>query len=230
VCTPHAPLPVERMLFVGGLGPDVTNKDLADHFSQYGQVRFAQIRLDSTTNKSRGFGFVEFCYSSDCRGALKYPKQQIKGKMCDIREYDPSQNAPGNSSNNPPSGPTPRQFFLNATTPKASELVQQNAEYPDAEMNRRFQGMQLAQEDRPVSNGSVDREQQRIIDIQRAQIKSLEECMRNMQELSLAKSDEVDALRRENDHLHNENARLKAILGDPARNGGKENLPRSPNW
>jgi RNA recognition motif-containing protein len=35
----------ERKLFIGGLSPDTVEKDLRKHFTQFGQVIDAQVRL-----------------------------------------------------------------------------------------------------------------------------------------------------------------------------------------
>jgi RNA recognition motif-containing protein len=49
-----------RRLFVGGLSPYITGKDLKDYFSEFGTVVSAVVKMDDTTKKSRGFGFVVF--------------------------------------------------------------------------------------------------------------------------------------------------------------------------
>ena len=47
-------------LFVGGLPFKTTEDELTTMFSEYGKVTSAKIPLDRETNRSRGFGFVEF--------------------------------------------------------------------------------------------------------------------------------------------------------------------------
>eukprot|EP00118_Oscarella_pearsei_P012609 m.94293 g.94293 ORF g.94293 m.94293 type:complete len:143 (+) comp36812_c0_seq24:138-566(+) len=49
-------------MFVGGLSWETTESNLKKHFSQFGEVLECNIKMDNTTKKSRGFGFV--LYSS----------------------------------------------------------------------------------------------------------------------------------------------------------------------
>ena len=49
-----------KKIFVGGLEPSVTEKDLIDFFSKYGKVKDASVLFDNNRNASRGFGFVSF--------------------------------------------------------------------------------------------------------------------------------------------------------------------------
>lgn len=47
-------------LFVGGLPFSTTEDELKDAFTQFGNVTYVKIITDRETNRSRGFGFVEF--------------------------------------------------------------------------------------------------------------------------------------------------------------------------
>lgn len=46
-------------IFVGNLGPDVTEAELAELFKPFGQVASVQLVRELFTGKLRGFGFVE---------------------------------------------------------------------------------------------------------------------------------------------------------------------------
>jgi RNA recognition motif-containing protein len=46
-------------IFVGNLGPDVTEAELGELFKQFGQVKSVQLMRELFTGKLRGFGFVE---------------------------------------------------------------------------------------------------------------------------------------------------------------------------
>ena len=49
-----------RKIFVGGLAPEVTEKDLLEYFSKFGPVKDSVVMIDRKTSRSRGFGFVTF--------------------------------------------------------------------------------------------------------------------------------------------------------------------------
>mgnify|MGYP002079269187 CR=1 FL=1 len=61
----------QTKLFVGGLNWKLRWKDLREEFSRFGEVAFARVKLDQETNKSRGFGFVEFVNPEDASKAQK---------------------------------------------------------------------------------------------------------------------------------------------------------------
>jgi len=46
-------------IFVGNIGPDVTETELAELFKPFGQVGSVQLVRELFTGKLRGFGFVE---------------------------------------------------------------------------------------------------------------------------------------------------------------------------
>lgn len=46
-------------IFVGNLGPDVTETEIAELFKPFGQVASVQLVRELFTGKLRGFGFVE---------------------------------------------------------------------------------------------------------------------------------------------------------------------------
>lgn len=54
-----------KKLFVGGLSWNLTWQELKDAFGEFGEVVFARVITDRETNKSRGFGFVEFANIED---------------------------------------------------------------------------------------------------------------------------------------------------------------------
>ncbi len=46
-------------IFVGNLGPDVTETEIAEMFKPFGQVGTVQLVRELFTGKVKGFGFVE---------------------------------------------------------------------------------------------------------------------------------------------------------------------------
>lgn len=49
-----------KKLFVGNLPYSTTNEALAEMFASFGEVASATVIMDRETNRSKGFGFVEF--------------------------------------------------------------------------------------------------------------------------------------------------------------------------
>ncbi len=75
----------QTKLFVGGLNWKLRWKDLREEFSKFGEVAFARVKLDQETNKSRGFGFVEFVNPEDAAKAQKEMNgQEIMGRVVNV--------------------------------------------------------------------------------------------------------------------------------------------------
>ena len=58
-----------KKLYVGNLSFDVKDQELQQAFSEYGEVTSATVVVDRYTEKSRGFGFVEFAQDEDAQKA-----------------------------------------------------------------------------------------------------------------------------------------------------------------
>ena len=56
-------------LYVGNLSFDTTDQELEQAFSAHGEVTSALVVKDKYTDKSRGFGFVEFAQDADAETA-----------------------------------------------------------------------------------------------------------------------------------------------------------------
>jgi RNA recognition motif-containing protein len=65
-----------RKLYVGNLSFDTTDQELEQAFSEYGEIASAVIIQDRQTNRSKGFGFVEFNQEADAQKA----KEAMNGK------------------------------------------------------------------------------------------------------------------------------------------------------
>ena len=57
-------------LYVGNLSFKVTNDGLEELFSQFGEVRSAEVVQDRETGRSRGFGFVEMVDGAGAQAAI----------------------------------------------------------------------------------------------------------------------------------------------------------------
>jgi cold-inducible RNA-binding protein len=63
-------------LYVGNLNFDTTDQELEQSFSKHGEIVSATVVRDRDTDRSRGFGFVEFAQQADAQKA----KEAMNGK------------------------------------------------------------------------------------------------------------------------------------------------------
>ncbi len=57
-------------IYVGNLPYDVTEDELRQYFSTYGQVTDASIPKDKDTGRSKGFGFIDMPTQSEAEAAI----------------------------------------------------------------------------------------------------------------------------------------------------------------
>lgn len=57
-------------IFVAKLGPNTTSEDLRDLFSEYGEVKTANVIMDRETGQSKRFGFVEMADAEAANKAI----------------------------------------------------------------------------------------------------------------------------------------------------------------
>ncbi|KAI4495636.1 hypothetical protein M0802_008471 [Mischocyttarus mexicanus] len=70
----------DRTLFVARFGPKITEKDLKEYFSRYGDVVSIKIIVDLVTGLSQGYGFVEMRSIDEARRAVRRSTEAtIKG-------------------------------------------------------------------------------------------------------------------------------------------------------
>ena len=87
-------------IFVGGLDFRLTNEELKQHFSDFGEIESAVILKDINTGQSRGFGFVTFCDEAVAQDLiLNVHSTTINGRKVDIKSAEPKQR---DSSQPPP--------------------------------------------------------------------------------------------------------------------------------
>ena len=63
-------------LYVGNLSFDTNDQELEQAFAEYGEIVSAVVVKDRHTDRSRGFGFVEFSQEADAKTA----KEAMNGK------------------------------------------------------------------------------------------------------------------------------------------------------
>ena len=93
-------------IYVGNLSPDVTEEDLNNLFSKYGNVTSVKIIKDIYSHASKGFGFLELAQNSEAQTAInELNAKELKGKDIVVNEARPRNNdrsggSRGRGSNN----------------------------------------------------------------------------------------------------------------------------------
>jgi len=72
-------------VFVGGLASKTTEETLTKVFSAFGPVVQANVLLDPTSRRSRGFGYVTF--AGDAPDGVCDKDHNIDGRQCGARLY-----------------------------------------------------------------------------------------------------------------------------------------------
>ena len=74
-------------IFVGNLDYTVSSDDLKQHFSDAGKIVDAVVITDRMTQRSRGFGFVEFSTADEAKQAVeKLNGSELKGRKINVNE------------------------------------------------------------------------------------------------------------------------------------------------
>lgn len=79
-------------LFVGGLPYSMTSEDLEEAFKAYGTVASATVIIDRDTNRSKGFGFVEFSSDDEAKAAIDgLNDKELGGRRIVVNEARPQE-------------------------------------------------------------------------------------------------------------------------------------------
>lgn len=82
-------------LFVGSLPYSVTDDDLSQMFSDFGTVASAKVIFDRETNRSKGFGFVEFEDDAEAKAAIDaLNNKEVQGRTIVVNEARPQEARP----------------------------------------------------------------------------------------------------------------------------------------
>ena len=86
---------MSKKLYVGNLSFDTSSSQLQDMFSQYGEVRSAEVIADRDTGRSKGFGFVEMASDDDAEKAISGMNgQMMNGRSLTVNEAKPREARP----------------------------------------------------------------------------------------------------------------------------------------
>jgi len=77
-------------IYVGNLSKDVTDEDLQNMFSEFGNVRSVKVIKDLFSGESKGFGFIEMPGISEAQKAInELNTKELKGKKIVVNEARP---------------------------------------------------------------------------------------------------------------------------------------------
>ncbi|XP_011340685.1 RNA-binding protein squid isoform X5 [Ooceraea biroi] len=76
-------------IFVGGLPTELSDDDIKNFFSQFGNIVEMEMPFDKTKNQRKGFCFITFGSEQVVNQLLKTPKQTINGKSVDVKKATP---------------------------------------------------------------------------------------------------------------------------------------------
>jgi len=82
-------------IYVGNLAYGVTQDELREAFSVYGQVESANLITDKFTGESKGFGFVEMSSNAEADTAIKALNETpLKGRNLKVNQAKPRSDRP----------------------------------------------------------------------------------------------------------------------------------------
>ncbi|MGA1872692.1 MAG: RNA recognition motif domain-containing protein [Thermoplasmatota archaeon] len=82
-------------IYVGNLPFSTSENDLAELFSEYGQVVATKIITDRMSGKSRGFGFVEMENDDEAKAAIEaLDQKEFQNRTLKVNEARPREERP----------------------------------------------------------------------------------------------------------------------------------------
>ena len=82
-------------IYVGSLSYDVTEDEVRDVFSPYGEISSISIIKDKFSGKSKGFGFVEMPNQAEAEEAIKtLNESELKGRNIKVNQAKPKEERP----------------------------------------------------------------------------------------------------------------------------------------
>ena len=87
---------MSNKLFVGNLSFNTTENDLQDAFAAHGTVTEANLMMDRTTNRPRGFGFVTMSSAEEAQKAIAGMNgKEIDGRALTVNVAKPREERTG---------------------------------------------------------------------------------------------------------------------------------------
>ncbi|MAU33728.1 RNA-binding protein [Candidatus Saccharibacteria bacterium] len=96
---------MSQNLFIGNLAYATTDDSLRAHFEQVGEVESARVVTDRETNRSKGFGFVQFVDEANNQKAIDaLAGKELDGRTINIDVARPKEDRPRRDFNNNSNG------------------------------------------------------------------------------------------------------------------------------
>ena len=84
-----------KKLYVGNLSYDTGNSDLEAMFGPHGKVETAEVIMDRTTGRGKGFGFVEMSTEAEAKAAIAALNgKENMGRAIVVNEARPREERP----------------------------------------------------------------------------------------------------------------------------------------
>ena len=87
-------------IYVGNVKYEMTESQLKEMFSAYGEVASARIITDKETGRSKGFGFVEMGDAEGRQAVEALNQKEFNGKILNVTEARPREEKPRRSFDN----------------------------------------------------------------------------------------------------------------------------------
>ena len=85
-------------IYAGNLSYNVSDEDLRAAFAQFGTVDSADVIMDRTSGRSKGFGFVEMSDASEAKAAIEgLNGKDLDGRNLNVNEARPKTDRPRSS-------------------------------------------------------------------------------------------------------------------------------------
>ncbi|NLX06611.1 MAG: RNA-binding protein [Phycisphaerae bacterium] len=88
-----------KKLYVGNMSYDTNDSSLEELFGAYGTVESAQVIIDRSTGRSKGFGFVEMGNDDEAQAAIDALNgKEVNGRTLTVNEARPREDRPRGGS------------------------------------------------------------------------------------------------------------------------------------
>ncbi len=82
-------------IYVGNLAYTVTEDDLKEAFSEFGEISSVRLVTDKFSGKSKGFGFIEMPDNSEAEAAMgALNESSFKGRDIKVNQAKPREDRP----------------------------------------------------------------------------------------------------------------------------------------